>query len=963
MAISPDVDEFDWERRTASPILSRTVPGYVPGMARPTTPHMDNDSRPGTPRGATPPPFDSPHTSFVSSTPVPAEGTISPAFRRSASPSPMFLNRSPSSGGHRTPDNTLNRMSTASPSLESRMTRRPASPISANTYQPMAVSDHTGPPSHMTWGNQAHSRSGSWVSDAAEVTTTHGEPPFAPSRSLKSPPLPDSPTDREQGTFYFASEDNSDQNGGMLYDHSIESQTTPTGTPAPAPQTTPTQTTLLGPSIYRSGSADPHYNPYQSASSSGVALNPFVFSPIPNSSRSSLESAGSSYHSESGDGTDPVASLFERTDSSQTSWHDLSVLDHSPAHASSLTGKQADEIIGRYGLKSSDFFAIQTKLVSAAIAKLSAPESTERVGSLRRRRRSTSHNSITVKDFQRVGPIHDVTLCVYAHGTPQVNSPPPRTLSPPVGHAENLSRATALLNSMVANSPPPSGSLTHLDVPPPAKNRRDVSPSTQRNRDLAQMIFGGEEESQQPAPVQTGWSGEISPSYQPRTTPTSANHPFTPQSPSRGGEHSELERQVMYKNNAAMLALRKRPSNSNMGDGLVSSPSFRKKITPHQISTPTLVSASASVDTIPLPMQSPPTSAQSKFGSTLKRLRGTLRAKPSPVTAAEDVSLRSPPAASQFVIYDPSRLHVGGDQPAQSATEPGRFKVPIASPPASAGPGLKGFMSRFRGNKRAADMGGDMYNDGPYGYDQSYPSTPRTPQGFGTTPTTPGFPNAASTSSPNLNGFSTPIHDRMHGKDDNEAGKIQRLFDVASDLGVDQSALNDLLVRSASTSTQATRWSRATGADPRGSMLTSNPRPGIPPFEEPSTPTPPPPATSDSTSLHKPRARPRPGRDAKNGDGGNSVVLRRTLIFPSDTRVSTAEPTPVKRSSSQRKRTSLQSHPGRSVHDRAPTPPPGRTSQDQRSGSFPPVPQLPSSLAGAGSVIQSTNSPYDSLYD
>ncbi|KAH8833522.1 hypothetical protein DL96DRAFT_443811 [Flagelloscypha sp. PMI_526] len=965
-------------------------------MPRPMTPHADPDSRPGTPR-ATSPSLTSPHTSFACIILIiPRRHHISylPAFCSQ----PMFLHRSPTPNGHQIPESP-DRSATASPSMENRLNRRPASPLAPNTYQPMAVPARIGTPPHLAWGRQAHNRDNSWISETTEVSSPYPESNGHSSRSLRSPPLPDSPVDRSHSHSFSFSPGVPEPSASPGADSHPDSQATPTGTPAPTFQTTSTINSIpqqTSPTPYTpysppsTGSIlDNRHLSYQSSidPSQKAELKVFHFKPNANSSRSSLDSTSSSYHSESGDQSDLVSSLFERADSSQTSWHDLSVLETSPANSTSISETQADEIIGRHGLKSSDFLAIQNKLFSVAMTKLSAPESLERVGSLRRRRGSTSHNSIHGRDLQRLA------------------SPPPRATSPPVaGHdPENLSRATNLLHSISTHPPPSLSALGPPSYATSPSNKRDVSPGTQRNRDLADMIFGGNEEPQVPqqAPVTSYWNtgppqsaSNVTGQFVPP-----AGLPVIPQSPPLSADQAELERQVLYKNNAAMIALRKRPSNSRIGEPIASpsSGSIRKKVTPQQISTPTLVSASASVDTIDLPVANSPSQSSSnpsKLGSTLKRLRGTLRAKPSPTTPTLQepiTSPRSPPAASpytptssQYATYNPSRLHPGGEHPIFSATEPGRFKVPLPSPPASAGPGLKGFMSRFRGTKRETNMNGK--EEVPYGYASPYliaspssPSsaaTPQAAQGFGT-PTGPALhppstTSPASMSSPNLlHRFEPPAEERQpplaQAVDDSSAGKIQHLFDVASDLGVDREALNELLSRSGSTSSQATRWSKATALDLKASQFDP---PHNPPTPQKSVRAEESPSASTSThlskspSVHRPQPRPRPGREAQTADGGTSVVLRRTLIFPSDMRVSTADPlSNVKRSMSQKKRMSAQSHSTRSVHDRIPTPPPPAAAPVDAFSDLPPLPGSLAKGPGVPMPVGIGSGAYDSFGD
>ena len=66
-------------------------------------------------------------------------------------------------------------------------------------------------------------------------------------------------------------------------------------------------------------------------------------------------------------------------------------------HDESQDESEAEDIINRYaGLTKLDFFAIQEKLVGAAVAKASTPDPRERAPSLRRRRPSTSQSNYSL---------------------------------------------------------------------------------------------------------------------------------------------------------------------------------------------------------------------------------------------------------------------------------------------------------------------------------------------------------------------------------------------------------------------------------------------------------------------------------------------------------------------------------------------------------------------------------------
>ena len=118
----------------------------------------------------------------------------------------------------------------------------------------------------------------------------------------------------------------------------------------------------------------------------------------PNSSRSSLDSTGSSFHS--WDETDKVLKLFSSSNDPQPAvWHDLvpsRSTSINPGNGSTDEDKwDPEEIIQLYtGLKKADIVAIEEKLVTAAFVKLANTDLRDRAPSaLRRRRLSTTQSN------------------------------------------------------------------------------------------------------------------------------------------------------------------------------------------------------------------------------------------------------------------------------------------------------------------------------------------------------------------------------------------------------------------------------------------------------------------------------------------------------------------------------------------------------------------------------------------
>jgi serine/arginine repetitive matrix protein 2 len=499
---------------------------------------------------------------------------------------------------------------------------------------------------------------------------------------------------------------------------------------------------------------------------------------------------------------------------------------------------------------------------------------------------------------------------------------------------------------------------------------------------------------------------------------------------------TELAREVQRKTEAATASLKRGPS-AKYHDANISSISLaRKRITPHQISTPHLVSASTSMDTIPLHSPSVTSSnalpqKSAKFGQRIRRW-GTLRSKPTMPTGEEitpfplDAQPQSPLAQSAGVTSD---VNIPQAPASASLAEFGKPKDPLPSPPATAGPGLKGFMSRFR-KPRTADMSPERDRRS---IEQDRRSRPPISNPLSATSTSPlnefvfprqDLPNQSRSTPAGKLAFQNPASDIIHleprtsaplaewggpskptdpprqaGRSEtnvNDTLALKQLFDAASNLGLDQTALNDLLARSGSTSSRSTAgWtmltrnnSAATSSRPTTqnestmgrarSPMMSEDGPTMDGFLE----------RNDDTVISNvvPRKREQPSRariEGENGEAETNAVVRRTIIIPSESRTSTIDLNILMRKNSSVRRHRSASagsitSSSRSVHDRAPTPPPPRSSAARRFShdASPPVPQLPVSLSSqaeslfplatprptaAGPPMEKSSSAYDSL--
>lgn len=303
--------------------------------------------------------------------------------------------------------------------------RRPASPLAGPPFQPMAVSSRPGTPSNVTWNTSTTSftsntpkthgrnesadsgRGGSVSMDESPVTA--GERPNSAAGKLLRSPLPDSPMIdhvRPALASVFGRDLESSMNRTPAVIPSVELATpmamvnrivhspSPTQRGSPAP--------LSVANDFSSNTASRRTS-RQTAPSSPFNLgsaHPLNFSPRPNSSRSSIASVGSSYHSD--DGTHKKIrdfGLFSDGDTQNPPWHEVSSTEKNSTatHDDSQDSSEAEDIINRFaGLTKLDFVAIQKKLVGAAVAKAATPDPRERVPSLRRRRPSTSQSNYSL---------------------------------------------------------------------------------------------------------------------------------------------------------------------------------------------------------------------------------------------------------------------------------------------------------------------------------------------------------------------------------------------------------------------------------------------------------------------------------------------------------------------------------------------------------------------------------------
>ncbi|KAL4076962.1 hypothetical protein V8B97DRAFT_2079028 [Scleroderma yunnanense] len=1009
------------------------LPGYVPGMPRPMTPRdpiLDDDirSHSTTPRATSPLlPNLNGHVSQLSTTSLTSgllrrgsdasRSTPRPTSPPSYTPSSPYLSRNIS--GRRTPDESQ-RDSTSGTEQDSSassifLRRRPVSPLSSTTFQPMSVSPRPSTPSNVTWNvapatspekahsksesRSMHSRNGSLVSEAE--FSSYSDRSKSSNMSPRSTASPDGPTSSAE--YRSPSSLSGHDNGLSLSSSRTFRSPTPTQSRTVASPTFASSDSITATLC----SSKPH--------TSNFSLGTPQFTPLANSSRSSLESTGSSYHSDPGQTKRYTLDIFNSSaHQTPSAWHDLDKSSSATLDSSREDG-DFEDIIRRYaGLSKSDIFAIQEQLVVAVVQKSNYPDTRERANSLRRRRPSTSQSNYSVSGREsRVASPQPTQAATSGSRSP----------APDIN-----AKASALLESVVGSIPPTNlaiDSKVESDSPP------EVSPTTRRNRDLARALgFGTEEEdntllasqpSHEPDPSSSSASltveailppvtypdveevnvpanSTLQPEVAPLTSSTSTSlHRSASVRDPLPVDQSELAKEVQRRVDAATALMH---SGQKFTDANASSVSVtRKKISPSQISTPVLVSAPPSVETIPLPSSvvPSPSNPTPSLGLTqrMRRLRNTLRVKPTVSSVDETTTFTTdqqlqPQPQSQTNSSGLSRRptlplpRFGTNGSADLV----KLKQPSTNTPASTTPGLKGLMARFR-KPRAPENNGDSHSSG---HSRTSPTTssPTTSSHRGNSAATGSTNSGVSTS---VEGTTRPSPVTAALTSEVDSAAVKQLFEAASNLGLDQAALNDLLARSTSIS-RAAGWGLSAGASAAAGNKSL-----MPPMSnngnnvDRNRPTTPDERKNDvsstvngvdSTIMRRPSMRkptsptPTPTMQPSQTPE-NSAVVRRTFIFPSEFRASKVDLSqPSRKQPSKRHRrtgstTSAQST--RSVHDRAPTPPPPKSNGARRLSTdrSPPVPSMATSITAQAEALlrgptrhaaqEKSNSAYESLYD
>ncbi|CAE6503751.1 unnamed protein product [Rhizoctonia solani] len=1094
------------------------LPGYVPGMHRPITPRdsaVDTDTNTGT---STPQPESSTGTPGYEY----GSNVSSPGRTERVLPQSILLNKRASTanssplrtrprelsnpeqydGGGSSSDTTTTQ---AQVPLKSALSdkRRPTSPLVDSAYQsairaatpsnyfvdtwsPSGVSFATHSPSPMA--NSSSVRN-SHMREISNASTTDSSDTYysnqTPSRSASSPALPDSPTingiSNNSGLANIASSW-SGATTNVIVDEPIHRTSTPrlstfengyssrgarpyspharSGTPnASTRRSGHSRNGSLPDGTNSSGRRSPRTSHAHSPSSANRP-NPLMMSSMLNTSRSSLASTGSSYHSWDEDelgGKKPHkrgVSVF--IDGDNTSWKKRqSEFDAGLGNEHAPAQEHIRDVLA--GLTVQDMIAVQNKLVSVAVKKrVSVPA---RPLSGPRRRRASAGQSVTslasptepgAASPVRIASPPPVTQTPLPSSMLAPVSPPPAT--PPITKSaeDQAKKANALLHAMMdsiessphkPSSPPvtapssvpspsprpqalaPQASFSSEEpqsTTPPSPEDEPLTPDTpmpeqdQRQKALADALFGSDSDAtvKDPNPG-FGRSQSLrafamppvssSPTTDPGGSPVQGK---SPQDEKMLAE--EVERRAM----AATAAL-KSASTPRLNDG-TNGRKAGKKLNPRQISSPQLVSATTSLDTMGLaaagsnpstpqqPAQPALPHTQSKLSQRIKKFTGNLRTR-APIPTGEEISPYVIEAST--ALTEPTQTNSSNRVPSASTatssrvpsnpepksappmTEPpvGAPSTPDGSGPSSAGtptstPRLRGFMARLRkGRKDSTSSGfGDkppMLKLEPVPMPENLSTSSLAGSGLEVPPPPPPPPPPTVPQSAPAELVTAPTSPPHV---DEEA--IRQLYNAASQLGLDHSAINDILVRSQSTSSRSTAWTQVFSPVASSHTADTAITPPLPSVLERSASvmTPKLPRSSAALgrqlSLKPYNGLPLRATPAPQEESTSASVVRRTVIFPTPPgRASSEMNRRPSTASKHRRNRSGSIHSNKSVQDRTPTPPPSRAPINKRfsKDASPPVPQLPTGIEGsATSVLLATRSGsafsvnnYDSLYD
>jgi len=248
-----------------------------------------------------------------------------------------------------------------------------------------------------------------------------------------------------------------------------------------------------------------------------------VLSPLVNSSRSSLASEGSSYHSwdeeAGGKPKDRVRALFAKVEPEPPEWHEFRADD--ALNGFGPFGREVEVVRQLSGLSKSDFVTIQERLIDAVTTSKTydgagARERVDRAGSaLRKRRPSTSQSnySVGVGASRVASPVPVLNTAQTPSATVSPAVTPPSVTTEQLQINSQSSKANALLDSVIdsiqsptKNKPAVAISVPKQDPPtssgsPRTRTTSEVSSPTRRNRKLADALFGPVDQDGVPQPL------------------------------------------------------------------------------------------------------------------------------------------------------------------------------------------------------------------------------------------------------------------------------------------------------------------------------------------------------------------------------------------------------------------------------------------------------------------------------
>ncbi|CAE6507959.1 unnamed protein product [Rhizoctonia solani] len=1113
------------------------LPGYVPGMHRPITPRdsgVDTDTNTGT---STPQPTSNTSTpgyeygSNVSS-PGRTERVLPQSIllnkRASTTNSPLrtrprHLSNSDQYDGAGSSSDTTTTQAPLKSALSDK--RRPTSPLVDPAYQsairtgtpsnyfidawsPTGVSFATHSPSHVSNSSPmrgSHIREISNASSGVESSDTYYTNQ-SQSRSAASPALPDSPTingiSGNSGLANIASSW-SGATTNVIVDEPVHRTSTPRlsvlenghssrgvrpYSPHMRSETPNAQARRAGRHSRNGSLADATISAgrrsprtsHAHSPSSATRTNPLLISPMLNSSRSSLASTGSSYHSWDEDqlgGKKPHkrgVSVFVDNDSAPWKKHQ-SAFDIDLGTENAPAPEHVRDVLA--GLSMQDMLAVQNKLVSAAVKKRVSVPGVRPLSGPRRRRASAGQSVTSLAsptEPEAASPIRVASPPPVAQTPPPnpIFTPPPPATPPVTKSAEDQAKkANALLHAMmdsIESSPhkPSSPPVTApSSVPSPSPQPQELAPQAsfsseepqlatppsladepqtpdtpvpeqdQRQKALADALFGSDSDATVKDPSPLGRSQSMRAFAMPPVSSSPLTDPDSSPVQGKSPQDEKILAEDIERRAMAATAALKSASTPRLNDASHGRKAG-KRVNPRQISSPQLVSATTSVDTIGLaaaaaaagsnpstpqqPSQPPLPHIQSKLSQRIKKFTGNLRTR-TPVPTGDEISPYVEPTAEPTQPTMGNRVPSAPTTPSRVPSNPepksappttespvGAPSTPDGSTPSSAAgtptstqPRLRGFMARLRkGRKDSTSSGfGDKPRaPSPLGPNltKAIPAPPHIPAamlklepvpmpenmstsslaGSGTGVEPPPPPPVVPQSAP-ANLTTAPTHTPASSQQVDEEA-LRQLYNAASQLGLDHSAINDILVRSQSTSSRSTGWTQASSpmalsSHTADTVLT----PPLPSVLERSLSVTTPKLPRSSAALGRQLSlKPYNGLSLRTAppsqeDTPSASIVRRTVIFPTPPGRASSEMS-RRPSSRHRRNRSGSIHSNKSVQDRTPTPPPSRAPINKRfsKDASPPVPQLPTGIEGSATSVPMTRSGsafsvnnYDSLYD